>query len=290
MAVKTLKSFLFVVVALCGLSLVGNVDTARAGLIPYSFIQPHDFQLPIGKEVPAGGLDLYVSYNTYREEGKAWDGDSGTRSVFLNLNRYIHVWTVEGLDNWSFLTEGVVGLGRVLTKDDNSETGLLDTMVGGAAAYRTGNWTSVLEYFLFMPTGSDELSSNSWNHSLTYLTNYHVGAFTFDGSVGYQLKGDSKVGGTHIEQGDTFYVNTVFAYKFQDLIEPYIKVDYQTTESGKNKNTGDSISSQDELAVGIGNHFTLSDRLTLALSYEKGVSGRNTTKTNAGWARFIWVF
>lgn len=290
MNVKTVKRLLLVVVALCGLCLVCQVDTARAGLIPYSFIQAHAFQLPIGKEVPADGIDLYISYNTYREEGKAWDGDSGTRSVFLNLNRYIHLWSVDGLDNWSFFCQGVFGLGRVLTKDDNSETGMLDSMVGGAAAHRTGNWTSVLEYFLYMPTGSDTLSSNSWNQSLAYLTNYHVGNFTFDGSVGYQLKGDSKVGGSHIEQGDTFYVNTVFAYKFKDLLEPYIKVDYQTTDSGKNKNTGDSISSQSELAVGLGNHFTLTDRLTLALSYEKGVSGRNTTKTNAGWARIIWVF
>jgi hypothetical protein len=73
-------------------------------------------------------------------------------------------------------------------------------------------------------------------------------------------------------------------------VEPFFKLDYQTTESGRDKVSGADTPGQSELAWGIGNQFKISDRLNLALWYEKGITGRNTTKTNAGYARFIWSF
>lgn len=69
------------------------------------------------------------------------------------------------------------------------------------------------------------------------MTNYHNGNFTFDGDFGYKLKGDYRDGGIHNEQGNVFFANVVFAYKIMKQLEPFFKLDFQSTESGKNKVT-----------------------------------------------------
>jgi hypothetical protein len=179
----------------------------------------------------------------------------------------------------------VLGFGSLQMKNNTSETGMIDGQTGLVAWHKpTKNWTNVLEYWLYLPIGSDNLSGHSWNHSLAYMTNYHVGNFTFDGDLGYKLMGDYKDGGVDAEQGNVFFANTVFAYKFMKQVEPFFKLDFQSTESG------DIAPSQYELAWGLGNQFQVSDRLSLAVWYEGPVDGRNTTKTNAGYARFIWSF
>jgi len=280
------KIFLSVIAAaLISVCLPGMSRKADAGIIPYSVIAPHEYQLPVGDEIPKDGINLLLSYNTWRDEGDAYDGDSAARSLFVNINKFVHIFKIDGLDNAGFLWEGVLGFGSLQLKNNTSETGMIDGQTGLVAWHKpTKNWTNVLEYWLYLPIGSDNLSGHSWNHSLAYMTNYHVGNFTFDGDLGYKLMGDYKDGGVDADQGNVFFANTVFAYKFMKQVEPFVKLDFQSTESG------DIAPSQYELAWGIGNQFQVSDRLSLAVWYEGPVDGRNTTKTNAGYARFIWSF
>lgn len=44
--------------------LAPGTGKAHAGIIPYSVIGPHGFQLPVGDDIPAGGLPILLSYNT----------------------------------------------------------------------------------------------------------------------------------------------------------------------------------------------------------------------------------
>ncbi|MDD2319838.1 MAG: transporter [Geobacteraceae bacterium] len=284
-------SFAVIVAALASVFLVGASTKADAGIIPYSVIGPHEYQLPVGDEIPKDGINLLLSYNTFRDESDAYDGDSSARSLFANVNKFVHIFNIDGLNNAGFLWEGVLGFGSYQTKDNQSFTGMIDGQTGLVAWHKpTKNWTNVLEYWLYLPIGSNELSGHSWDHSIAYMTNYHLGNFTFDGDFGYKLKGDYKNNGAEAEQGNVFFANLVFAYKFMKQLEPFVKLDFQSTETGKNKITGQKTSGQHELAWGIGNQFTISDRLNLALWYEGPLDGRNTTKTNAGYARFIWSF
>lgn len=284
-------SFAVIIAALASTFLVGVSSKADAGIIPYSVIAPHEYQLPVGKEIPKDGINLLLSYNTFRDEGKAWDGESGTRNMFANINKFVHIFNIDGLDNFGFLWEGLLGFGSVQLKDNFSETGMIDGQTGLVGWWKpTKNWVNVLEYWLYLPIGSDNLSGHSWNHSIAYMTNYVLGNFTFDGDFGYKFMGDYKDGGNDLEQGNTFFVNTVFTYHIMNQIEPFFKLDYQNTESGKDRNAGVDTPGQSELAWGLGNQFKISDRLNLAVWYEAGVTGRNTTKTNAGYCRFIWSF
>ena len=292
-------------VALGGVVFAGAAGTAHAGIIPYSVIAPHEYQLPVGAEIPKDGINLLLSYNTFRDEGKAWDGQSGSRSLFANINKFVHIFNIDGLQNCGFLWEGVLGFGNAISKNGQSSTGMIDGQTGLVAWHKPNKyWTNVLEYWLYLPIGDNELSGHSWNHSIAYMTNVHYGNFTFDGDVGYKLMGDAdnavyvtdpitkitSYDGGKAEQGDVFFFNLVFAYKFMKQLEPFVKLDYQASGTGKDKVTGVKTSGNEELAWGIGNQFQISDRLNLALWYEAGLTGRNTTKTNAGYARFIWSF
>ncbi len=278
-------------VALGGVVFAGAAGKAHAGIIPYSVIAPHEYQLPVGAEIPKDGINLLLSYNTFRDEGKAWDGQSGARSLFANINKFVHIFNIDGLQNCGFLWEAVLGFGSLQLKNNFSETGMIDGQTGLVAWHKpTKYWTNVLEYWLYLPIGSDNLSGHSWNHSLAYMTNFHYGNFTFDGDVGYKFMGDYRDGGVHQEQGNVFFANLVFAYKLMNQIEPFVKLDFQSTETGKDKASGVKLPGQEELAWGVGNQFKISDRLNLAVWYEAGLTGRNTTKTNAGYCRFIWSF
>jgi len=284
-------SFALAAAALVTVGLTGIARKADAGIIPYSVIGPHEYQLPVGKEIPEDGINLLLSYNTWRDESAAYDGESGTRSLFANVNKFVHIFNIDGLDNAGFLWEGVLGFGSLKTKDNQSFTGMIDGQTGLVAWHKpTKNWVNVVEYWLYLPIGDNELSGHSWNHSIAYMTNYTLGGFTFDGDFGYKLMGDYKNNGVEAEQGNVFFANAVFAYKFMKQLEPFFKLDFQSTESGKNKLTGQKISGQHELAWGLGNQFTITDRLNVAVWYEGPLDGRNTTKTNAGYARFIWTF
>lgn len=63
-----------------------------------------------------------------------------------------------------------------------------------------------------------------------------------------------------------------------------------TTGPGKDKDTGDRTPSSDELALGVGNHFSLSDKLSADAWYLRGVDGRNTTKTNSVYLKLVYLF
>ena len=288
------KVFLSVIVAaLVSVCLIGVSRKADAGIIPYSVIAPHEYQLPVGDAIPKDGITLLLSYNTYREEGKAWDGDSQSRYLFANVNKLAHIFKIDTpmLKDVGFLWEAVSGFASATDKTNHSVTGLIDAQTGLVAWIKpTKNWVSSLEYWLYMPFGDNELSGHSWDHSFASLNNYVLGNFTFDGDFGVKIKGDAKNNGVHAEQGDVFFANAVFTYKFMKQIEPFVKLDYQTTGPGKVVDTGVKTSGNSELAYGVGNQFYITDRLSLAAWYEQGITGRNTTKTNAGYFRAIWSF
>jgi len=291
--ITTKKTFCsgIMVMAFIGLCLSAFSGKALAGIIPYSVIGPHEFQLPVGDDIPAGGLPILLSYNTYREEGKAWDGESGSRSLFANINKFAYVFKFDAAPQVGFLWEGLAGFASATSKADTSVSGMIDAQTGVLAWIKpTKNLVTGLEYWMYLPVGDNELSGHSWNHSFAFVTNYILGDFTFDGDFGVKIMGDFKNGGVHAEQGDVFFANLVFAYKFMKNIEPFMKYDYQDSGPGKDIATGVKTSGNMEMAWGAGNHFNLTDKLSADLWYEQGFTGRNTTKTNAGYFKVCYVF
>jgi len=290
------KCFGFVIAALVCISLCGVAFKADAGIIPYSVIAPHEYQLPIGDEIPNNGTTLLLSYNTYRDMSSGYKGvNTGANSLFASVNKLAHIFKIDGVKDVGFLWEAVLGAGNLTLKNGNAlkgGTGLIDAQTGLVAWIKpTKNWVSCLEYWMFLPIGADSLSSHSWNHSFAYMTNVVFGNFTFDGDFGYKIMGDSRYDGVKTKQGDVIFANGVWAYKFVKQVEPFFKVDYQYQRKGHIVSPSSAkVGSNYEVALGYGNQFYLSDKLSFAIWYEQGVAGRNLDKTKAGYIRAIWAF
>lgn len=268
-----------------------------ADIIPYSVIAPHEYQLPIGDDIPNNGTTLLLSYNTYRDMSSGFKGDNlhkQANSLFASVNKLAHIFKIDGVKDVGFLWEAVLGAGNLTMKNGNNlngGTGLIDAQTGLVAWIKpTKNWVSCLEYWMYIPIGADNLSSHSWNHSFAYMTNVVFGNFTFDGDFGYKINGDSRFAGVKKQNGDVIFANGVWAYKFIKQVEPFFKVDYLYGRDGRNVTTSEKIGSRYELAIGYGNQFYLSDRLSFAAWYEQGIAGRNIEKTKAGYIRAIWAF
>lgn len=281
------RLLIFFAVALVTVVLSGGLKKAEAGLIPYSVIGVNEFNLPVTYEP----FNAFLSYNVYRDEGKAWDGQSRVNSTLLTVEKYARFFKIDALPKVGFLWEAVVGAGSVTNKDDTSNTGAIDAQTGFLVWVRPmENLTTGLEYFLYLPFGSNELSGHSIDNSIAFTTNYKLGKFTLDGDVGYKIKGNYKHAGVNAEQGDTFFCNLVLAYQILKNVEPMLKVDFQSTGTGRDIPTNIKTSSSDELAGGIGNHFILSEKLSGDIWYSHGLTGRNTTKTNSVLMRIVYVF
>ena len=279
--------FMIIVIVLAGIQLTATPRKADAGVIPYSVIGAHEFELPVKYEP----FNAFLSYNVYRDESKAWSGSSTQRDTLLTINKFAHFFKFDSMPNVGFLWEAILGAGHVSFKDNTSNSGMIDPQTGLLAWIRPlPNWTTGLEYWLYAPFGSNELSGHSLDHSVAFVTNYTLGNFTLDGDVAVKIRGDYRHGGVNAQQGDTLFANLSLAYKFMKNIEPLLKLDYQTTGPGKNKETGDRTPSSDELTVGVGNHFSLTDKLSADVWYLKGIEGRNTTKTNSVYLKLCYLF
>lgn len=281
-----------VVAVILGVScLAGISGEAEADVIPNSVIVPHEYQFPPVEAIPKEGITGLLSYNLYRDEGDAYDGESQTRSLFASVNKFFHFFKFDGLDSVGFAAQALPGYARVVTKTDQSFSGMLDLPVGIMAYMKpTKNWTTGMEYWLVMPVGDNDLSGHSWDHQLAFLTNYVYGNFTFDGDIGYKLRGDSKYNGVQTENGDMLYASTVFGYKIARFLEPYTKFDYQSVATGQNKATGVKTQSKSELQWSIGNYMKITDKVQFTLHYTKGLVGSHTTKANGVEANFYIVF
>lgn len=286
------NSFLSIVsVCLVWACLVGVSGEASAEIIPNSVIVPHEYQFPPVPAIPSEGITGVLSYNLYRDEGKAWDGESGVRSLFATVNKFFHFFSIEGIDNVGFALQMLPGFARVQTKENQTINGFLDLPVGVMVYTKpTSNWTTGMEYWLTLPIGDNDVSNHSWDHQLAFLTNYFYKNFTFDGSVGVKLRGDSRHHGERTDNGDMLYANTVFGYSVAKFIEPYVKLDYFSAGSGKNETTGETVGSRYELQGSIGNYFKITDKFQFTVHYTKGLTGKNCTKTNGAELNFYWVW
>jgi len=272
-------------------ALTGVSGQAEAGIIPNSVIVPHEYQFPPVSVIPKEGIAGVLSYNLFRNEREAYDGVSPVRNQFATVNKIFNFFKLDGVDSIGFAFEALPGYLHVETKDNHSLNGMLDPQVGMVAYTQPiPNWTTALEYWLVLPVGDDNFSGNSWDHQFAFLTNFAYKNFTFDGDIGYKLRGNSHAGGVETSNGDTVYASTSFGYKVVRLVEPYVKFDYMTVGSGEVKSTGVKVSSNDELQFSVGNYFKITDKFQTSIHYTRGLTGSHTTKANGVDVNFYIVF
>ncbi|ABA87595.1 hypothetical protein Pcar_0335 [Syntrophotalea carbinolica DSM 2380] len=275
--------------------LIGGFATATQSfaadaIIPYSVIGTNEYNLPVNFDEP---INLLLSYNLWQNTTDSWGPDGDDTSILLSVNKFARLFTIEGIDNWGFLWEAVLGYGGIGTESGDNLNGMIDPQVGFVAWTKPiPTWTACFEYWMYLPFGSNELTDNALSHAVTWMNNHQLfdGKVVVDWDLGYKIRGDQRKGGDRNELGNSLFTNWVVTYKHNPWINPSIHVDYETGEAGKSKDTGDTIASYDRLQVGIGNSMKITDRLLFDFWYSRGIAGRNTARSNAVYTRFIWSF
>lgn len=288
---KTSMLFLVATFLLIGGFSTATQSFAADAIIPYSVIGTNEYNLPVNFDEP---INLLLSYDLWQNTTDSWGPDGGDTSILLSVNKFARLFTIEGLDNWGFLWEAVLGYGAVGVEDGTNLNGMIDPQVGMVAWTKPiPNWTACFEYWMYLPFGSNELTDNALSHAVTWMNNHQLfdGKLVVDWDLGYKIRGDQRKGGTRSELGNSLFTNWVVTYKHNPWINPSIHVDYEAGEAGKNKDTGDTIGSYDRLQVGIGNSMKITDRLLFDFWYSRGIAGRGgVPRSNAVYTRFIWSF
>jgi len=292
------KALLFVLVTT--FLLVGGFGNATKAFAvedipPYSVIGTNEYNLPVGFDEP---INLLLSYNVWVNQNQRYDSDgkkvSTTHSdLFLSVNKFARLFTIDGIDNWGFLWEGILGFGAYGDEDGNNANGLIDPQTGMVAWTRPiPSWTLCLEYWMYIPFGDSDLTNGALNHAVTWMNNHQLfgGKLVVDWDLGYKIRTDARRGGTKYKQGNSLFTNWVITYKHNAYFNPQFHFDYEASESGKNKDTDATIGSGSNMTVGLGNSMKITDRLLFDIWYAYGVDGRNAPKSNNLFTRFIWSF
>ncbi|MDD4457650.1 MAG: transporter [Syntrophotalea acetylenica] len=258
--------------------------------IPYSVIGTNEYNLPVGFDKP---INLLASYNVWSNITDYHGEDGENYDALLSVNKFVRLFTIDGLENWGFLWEGVVGFGGLGFENGASLSGLIDPQTGMVAWTKPiPSWTLCFEYWLHLPWGSNELSDGSVNHTLTMMNNHQLfdGKFVIDWDFGYKMRGDGRKLGTKYEYGNSLFTNWVFTYKHNPWVNPNIHFDWESGGSGKNKSADTDLASYDRMQLGIGNSMKITDRLLFDIWYSYGIDGRNIARTNNVYTRFVWSF
>lgn len=281
----------YVVVSLMLLLVGGGMSNVTASGITFANIGPHEYGLPLNFEP----FNAVVQYGWWNDDDKVFasnrhtEDGSGT-DTFVGLTKYARFWSVDTLPS--------VGFGYLVTLpeiavhgDDSGVSGLGDPITGPFVWIKpTENSTLGFQTFIQVPFGSDELSNHAWNNYTSLFWDWQLNKWNIDGHAGAVFKSDREYKDSNFEQGTTVHASVRVAYRWSDFLEPMLAIDWEATEKGKNKDTGETVSSYDELAMGPGISFYFTPTITLNAWYTKGIDGRNCTKTDAVNFKFTYIF
>lgn len=267
--------------------MIGGLSMATRS---FANIGTNEYNLPVGFDKP---INFLVSYNVWSNINDYHGEDGEDYDALLSANKFARLFTIDGLENWGFLWQGVVGFSDLGFENGDSVSGLIDPQTGMTAWTKPiPSWTLCLEYWMYIPFGDSDLTNGALNHAVTWMNNHQLfgGKLVVDWDLGYKIRTDARRGGTKYKQGNSLFTNWVITYKHNAYFNPQFHFDYEASESGKNKDTDATIGSGSNMTVGLGNSMKITDRLLFDIWYAYGVDGRNAPKSNNLFTRFIWSF
>jgi hypothetical protein len=262
-------------------------DQAEASSINYSVIAPHEFNLPVDYEP----FNIFAQYAWLNNNRSAWDIGDGSSDTLTSVSKYVRFWKIKALPKVGLLTEVAIPSVGVID-DEGGVTGFADPQIGILAWVRPlPNLMVGGEWWFHVPFGDDELSNHAFDSDLTFVWDYQLGKFNFDGSAGILFKGDRRHSGDDWDRGENLHANLRFSYEFRKNIEPFFAFDWQTDSAVEDKDSDLTIArSSDEIAIGGGLHFNFTPGLIGDIWYMKGVDGRNAVKTDAVYVKVAVIF
>jgi len=268
---------------LCG----GEVTKAKASDVALAVIGPHEYALPVNYE----SFNVFVQYAFWNDNRKG-DGtvpDSDT-DTWVGLSKYVRFFTLDALPDIGIAYE-VIQPEVAVTGVDAGISGMGDTITGPAIWFKPSeNSTLGFQTFLQVPIGDDELSNHAFRNLSSFFGDWQIGDLNIDGNVGAIFSSDYEHAGVKKDIGTIYHANLRLGYRTSQMFEPFLAVDYNTGESGKNETTGETIPSFDETALGGGLMIHFSPTISWTARYSRAVDARNVTETDAVYFKFAYVW
>jgi hypothetical protein len=187
----------------------------------------------------------------------------------------------------------------------HSLSGLGDPLVDGTIYFRpVKNLMIGLQNIVSVPVGQNNLSHHFWGYEPNIITDYQLGHFGIDNTVGVGIKSDRHNGGTTASVGSDIYEDLRLRYQVTHYFTPFVSYDYAKTNPGhytqvdhsaganSNVNVGDRINGSYQDISGAGGLIYLKNDQSswLDIWYNVGFAGKNTTRVNGIFSRFVYLF
>ena len=282
-------------------AILWSLSVSAAGLPTASY--PHDWDLPLpGPNASIQAITQYISYDVanhaYDADGHRVALDAVTRSLALT-QRYFRLFQWAALPRigfgWQvFLNEARAETTRGSTGDRTVGQGLGDpTLSAGTWIRPTAGSAVAYVIYLDMPVGAAGLSRDYWRFRQSVGYDLQLWNLNIDGAATFVLSSDKKTANTSsdVSPGAAFSHAIRIGYRLGNFFEPFVGHDVQVTGANKLAATGDIVTGrQYEQALTGGLDVKLGAGHKVSAKYEQGLSGENTSVTQALTLRYCYFF
>jgi hypothetical protein len=270
-----------------------------AAQVTFDVIGPHEYDLPVNYQP----WNVFVQYVTVQQNDDAFDTSGDKISLhpesraITGLSKWVHFFTVDSLPGVGMGFEVIqpevnVHIDATSSTSAHSNSGFGDTLIGYAIWYKpTEGSTLGLQTFIQMPIGNNEVSDTNWKNLtsvLWYVPFGTDGRWGWTGDAGFVFQSPRDDG---VHPGVTFHTNNRIGFKVNQLIEPFVAIDYEHTSSGSLRDAGEADTPESHvLDLGAGVMFNLYKNQSLALRYSRSTDGENHSFNNSVNIKYVYVF
>jgi len=251
----------------------------------FDVIGPHEYELPVDFKP----FNVFVQYATVQDNDKFRDGDgdqvdgSGTQSI-VGLSKYVRFWT-PGFSNKIGLAYEVI-VPEVGVRDSGNSGyagGLGDPLTGFAIWYKPSEGSVFgFQSFLQIPVGASDVSDTNWKNLSSLLWYVSLPAkigWTGDAGTVYQSE---RTNG--FKPGLTLHTNNRIGLRVAQWLEPFIGLDYETTEAN------DGAPKSHAFDGGLGLMFHTFANQSIAFRWSTTLEGENHSDNNSLNIKYAYVW
>lgn len=296
------KSGVLFLLAVAGLVMIGFSQRASAANPTFAIVAPSEWKLPI---VPHANVFMQTAF--VQQNGRFWNGEGNKEDIagshlYVGITRFAQLFSFKSLPNVGFFWEILVPEIR-LQGSGLGVSGLGDPLLDFSIYVKpTDNSTVGFQNLLSVPFGDQNLSNHFWEYLPDFFWDVNIRNWELDGTVGAGFASDKHVNGKNVDIGNTYYGQFSVMYNINDSFAPFVNFNYQYVEEGTFIDTGATAPGEapvfkcvnpgscHEDVVGGGMKFTFAATRWISIWYARGISGENTTRTNAVYLRFVNIF
>lgn len=257
--------------------------TAAQAQVTLDVIGPHEYDLPVDFKP----FNVFVQYGIIQNGNKLWNGNGNRRSAnqtdtLVGLSKFVHFWSLESNPKIGMAYEIIVPeIGVRDRSAHSSASGIGDPITGPAIWYKpSANSTLGFQTFLQVPVGNKDIGGgDGWKNLSSLFWDVQLGKLSYTADAGFVFFGKSTAADAN--PGTLFHTNHRLGYAVNEVIEPFIALDYERQKQWTNNVTGQTLPSANETTAGVGVMLKYYGNQSVTVRYSTGIDGKNHGATNS---------